>query len=86
MEIDPVTLNGGNQASVIKFNGTQTGPFKFGMPGVPDVPPTGRKVSVKDSFVLTFQGDKVAMQRIQSPADGGLPGILAQLGVKMPAM
>jgi hypothetical protein len=35
---------------------------------------------------VTVQGDKVSQMRVDSPADGGIPAILVQLGVKMPAM
>jgi predicted ester cyclase len=85
VDIDSVVLNG-NEASVnVQMGGTQTGFFKIGF-GMPDVPATGKKVRVKDAMVVTVQGDKVSKVRIDSPADGGLPGILAQLGVKMPGM
>ena len=83
-DIQQVTVNG-NQATVnVKWGGTQTGPLS--MPGMPTVPATGKKVSVKDTYILTVQGDKVSHINVDSPADGGIPGALAQLGVKMPAM
>jgi hypothetical protein len=58
----------------------------MGMPGMPAVPPTGKKVSVKDTYIVTVQGDKVSQIQVESPADGGIPAMLAQLGVKMPGM
>ena len=83
-EVQQVTVNG-NQATVkALWSGTQTGPLS--LPGMPAVPPTGKKVSVKDAFVVTVQGDKVSHLQVESPADGGIPGALAQLGVKMPGM
>ena len=83
-DIQQVTVNG-NQATVkVKWGGTQTG--SLSMPGMPTVPPTGKKVSVMDTYILTVQGDKVSHITVDSPADGGIPGALAQLGVKMPAM
>jgi predicted ester cyclase len=85
VEFDSVVLNG-NEATVnVHMSGTQTGLFKVGF-GFPDVPATGKKVWVKDAMVVTVQGDKVSKVRIESPADGGLPALLAQLGVQMPAM
>jgi hypothetical protein len=68
-----------------RMSGTQTSLFKIGF-GMPDVPATGRKIQVMDALVVTVQGDKVSKVRLDSPADGGLPEILAQLGVKMPGM
>jgi hypothetical protein len=56
------------------------------MPGMPTIPPTGKKVSVKDTYVITVQGDKVSHIHVESPADGGIPAALAQLGVKTPGM
>ena len=83
-DIQQVTVNG-NQATVnVKWGGTQTG--SLSLPGMPAVPATGKKVSVKDTYILTMQGDKVSHINVDSPVDGGIPGALAQLGVKMPAM
>jgi len=83
-DIQQVTVNG-NQATVnVKWGGTQTG--SLSLPGMPAVPATGKKVSVKDTYILTMQGDKVSHINVDSPADGGIPGALAQLGVKLPAM
>ena len=84
--IQQVTVNG-NQATVkVQWGGTQTGPLSLPMPGMPTIPPTGKKVSVKDTYVITVKGDKVSHMHVESPADGGIPAALAQLGVKMPAM
>ncbi len=56
------------------------------MPGMPSLPPTGKKVSAKDAFVVTVQGDQVSHMSVESPVDGGILAMLAQLGVKMPGM
>ena len=83
-DIQQVTVNG-NQATVkALWSGTNTGPL--GMPGMPTIPPTGKKVSVKDTYIVTVQGDKVSHMQVESPAEGGIPGAMAQLGVKMPSM
>ena len=85
-EVQQVTVNG-NQASVkAQVSGTNTGPLSLPMPGMPTVPPTGKKVSVKDAFVVTVQGDEVSRLQIDSPADGGILAMLALLGVKMPSV
>jgi hypothetical protein len=41
---------------------------------------------VKDTYIVTVQGDKVSHLQVESPTDGGIPAMLAQLGVKMPGM
>ena len=84
--VQKVTVKG-NQATVdAVWSGTNTGTFNLPLPGMAPIPPSGKKVSVKDSYVVTVQGDKVSHFRVESPADGGIPAALAQIGVKMPAM
>lgn len=85
-EVEDVTVNGNEATVKATWGGTQTGTLDMGMPGMPAVPPTGQKVSVNDTYVVTVQGDKVSHLRVDSPADGGIPAMLAQLGVKMPGM
>ena len=81
-DVEQVTVNG-NQATVkAHITGTNTGPLSLPMPGMPsNVPPTGKKVSAKDVFVVTVEGDKVSHLQVDSPADGGLPAVLAQIGL-----
>jgi predicted ester cyclase len=82
-EVRQVTVNG-NQATVkVQVSGTHTGLLSLPMPGIPSIPPTGKKVTAAEGFVVTVQGDKVSHLLVDSPADGGLPAVLAQLGVKM---
>jgi predicted ester cyclase len=86
INVQQVTVNG-NQAMVkVNIGGTQTGTLTVPMPGVPPLPPSGKKVSVKDVYTVTVAGDKVSHFEVDSPADGGIPAMLAQLGVKIPAM
>lgn len=83
-DIQQVTVNG-NQATVkAQWGGTHTGTLS--LPGMPAIPPTGKKVSVKDAYTVTVQGDKVSHMNVESPADGGIPAAVAQLGVKLPGM
>ena len=85
-EVQQVTVNG-NQATVkANISGTQTGTLSLPMPGFPSVSPTGKKVLARDAYIVTVQGDKVSHFQVDSPADGGIPAMLAQLGVKMPGM
>ena len=85
-DVQQVTVNG-NQATVkAVWSGTQTGALSLPMPGLPSIPPTGKKVTVKDAYVITVKGDKVSHMQVDSPADGGIPAAMAQIGVKMPSM
>ena len=85
-DIQQVTVNGDQATVETTWGGTQTGALDMGMPGMPAIPPTGKKVSVKDTYIVTVQGDKVSRMQVESPADGGIPAMLAQIGVKMPGM
>ncbi len=83
-DVEQVITKGNEATMNVQWSGTNTGPFN--MPGMPGIPPTGKKVSVRDMFIVTVQGDKVSKLWIESPAGGGIPGALAQLGVQMPGM
>jgi predicted ester cyclase len=77
----------GNQATVQAiWSGTNTGPLNMPMPGMPSIPSTGKQVSVKDTYIVTVQGDKVSRIEVDSPPDGGIPAALGQIGVEVPGM
>ncbi|HEY6074930.1 MAG TPA: ester cyclase [Anaerolineales bacterium] len=85
-DVQNVTAKG-NQATVQAiWSGTNTGPLNLPMPGMPSIPPTGKQVSVKDTYIVTVQGDKVSRLEVDSPSDGGIPAALGQIGVKVPGM
>jgi len=84
IEVQQVTVKGNDATVKVQWGGTNTG--SWSMPGMAPILPTGKKVSVKDSYVVTVQGDKVSHFRVDSPADGGIPAAMAQIGVKMPGM
>ena len=86
VNVDKVTVNGDKATVDATWGGTNTGPFSLPMPGMAPIPPTGKKVSVKDVYVVTVKGDKVSHFMVDSPAGGGIPGALTQMGVKMPGM
>jgi predicted ester cyclase len=83
-DIKEVTVHGNEATVKAQWSGTHSGSLNLPMPGMSALPPTGKKVSVKDTYILTVRGDKVAHIRVDSPADGGIPAALAQLGVKTP--
>ncbi len=85
-EVQQVTVDG-NQARVkVNISGTQSGTLSLPIPGFQAVPPTGKKAWASDAYIVTVKGDKVSHFQVDSPADGGIPAMLAQLGVKMPSM
>jgi hypothetical protein len=85
--VDGVTVNGDQATVNMTVSGTHTGPLSLPMPGMPsNIPPTGKTASAKDTFIVTVQGDKVSHLQVDSPADGGLPVLLSQIGIQPPAM
>ena len=85
-DVQQVTVNGDQATVNVQWSGTNTGELSLPIPGMQPVSPTGKKVSVKDTYIITVQGDKVSHFTVKSPADGGIPAALAQMGVKMPGM
>jgi hypothetical protein len=74
---DVVTVN-------FQITGTQTGELSLPMPGLPKLPPSGKKVSLpKEQSTFTVKNGKLARLDVASTPGGGVTGILAQLGVKM---
>jgi len=85
-DIEQVTVNGDVATVKVTWSGTNAGAFSLPIPGMAPIPATGKKVSVKDVYVVTVKGDKVSHFSVESPAGGGIPGALAQMGVKIPGM
>ena len=77
----------GDQATVQAiWSGTNKGPLNMPLPGMQSIPATGKQVWVKDTYIVTVQGDKVSRIEVKSPPDGGIPAALGQIGVKVPEM
>jgi hypothetical protein len=74
---DVVTVN-------FQITGTQTGELSLPMPGIPKLPPSGKKVSLpKEPSTFTVKNGKLSRLDVASTPGGGVMGILSQLGVKM---
>jgi predicted ester cyclase len=86
-EPQKVSVNGDQATVDVQITGTNSGAVSLPLPGMTgSIPPTGRKVSVTDRFVITVRGDKVSQMHVDSPSGGGVAGILEQLGVNRPGM
>jgi predicted ester cyclase len=83
-DIQNVTVEGDRATVQAIWSGTNNGDLN--MLGMPSVPATGKGVSVKDTYIVTVQGDKVSRIEVDSPPDGGIPAALGQIGVKVPGM
>ncbi len=77
--------NGDKVTVDMQITGTQTKELSLPMPGFPKVPATNKKVSLPNApGTFTVKGDKLTGFAVTDVPGGGLPGILVQLGVKMP--
>jgi predicted ester cyclase len=77
--------NGEEVTTMMQITGTQTGELSLPMPGFQTIPPSGKKISLpKEPTTLIVKNGKLASLKASVSADGGVPGILKQLGVKMP--
>lgn len=85
-EVQQVTVDGNKATVQLRWGGAQIAPLSLPMPGMPTIPPTGKKVWVKDTYVLRVRDGKVSSFRMDSPADGSMPAALGQLGVTVPGM
>ncbi len=85
-DVGQITVNGNEATVQLHWGGTHAAALSLPMPGMPTVPPTGKKIWVKDTYGITVEGQKVSNMRMESPADGGIPAALDQMGVKMPGM
>jgi predicted ester cyclase len=86
IDIQNVAVNGDQVTVKVQWSGTQSGPLSLPIPGMTTIPATWKKVSVKDAYIVTVKGDKMSHFQVDSPADGGIPAAITQLGVKVPAM
>jgi hypothetical protein len=69
----------------VGITGTQTKTLPPLMPGMSALPPTNKKfVLPEEHLEITINGGKIAAIRAYMPANGGIPGMLAQLGAPLP--
>jgi hypothetical protein len=60
--------------------GTHTG--VLALPGIPSIPPTGKKVSLAEEVqTYTLRGGRLHALSTDARPDAGIPGLLTQLGV-----
>jgi predicted ester cyclase len=85
-DIQNVKVNGDQATVNAIWSGTNKGPLNMPLPGLPSIPATGKQVSVKDTYIVTVQNDKVSRLEVNSPSDGGIPAALNQIGVAVPGM
>lgn len=69
----------------VHISGTHTKLLSLPPMGIQSVPPTGKHVQLPfEPLTITVRNGKATRIESESVEGGGVPGLLAQLGVKMP--
>jgi predicted ester cyclase len=69
----------------IQISGTHTATLQNVIPGIPPLPPTGKRVQLpQETLHYTLEGSKISSIRVESVEGGGFGGMFSQLGVEPP--
>jgi len=80
-----VGVDGDEVQAVDQLTGTHTADLDLTSLGIGVIPATGRRVTLpEERGVATVKNGKITSIRLNTPADGGMAGTLAQLGVQPP--
>ncbi len=84
--LSDVQVTGNVARTTHQITGTHTGDLDLSPMGMPVIPATGKKVKLPVEHAdVTFEGGQAVRLHADVPADGGVSGILQQLGVEVPA-
>lgn len=80
-----VREEGDSVVGQVQVSGTQTHDLPPLIPGLPSVPATGRSfANPVEGIEIVCQGGLITKIRAESVPDGGVTGVLTQLGVELP--
>ena len=80
-----ISIDGDVVHSVDQLTGTHTSDLDLTPLGIGVIPATGRSVSLpQERGVARIRGGKVVSIELDTPADSGIVGLLAQLGIEPP--
>ena len=69
----------------VQVSGLNTGELALPFPGLPHIPATGRRITnPRERVRVRAQGDKLTNYEVEQVPDGGVAGILKQMGVAVP--
>lgn len=78
-------VQGNTVSGTVQITGTHTATLETHIPGIPPVPATGKRIALpQEPFTFTLRNDKIASFEAARVPGGGVPGLLAQIGVSMP--
>ncbi len=71
--------------SKVKLSGTHTKELPAPIPGIKNIPPTNKFLNMpEERATFTFKDNKIENLHLEKVPNGGLPGVLKQLGVEIP--
>ena len=80
----PLKEQGDKVIGTVHITGTHTAPLV--LPGIPALPATNKHVSLPEEHMeFTFKDDKIASLASDNVPGAGVPGVLQQIGVQLPA-
>lgn len=81
----PSKSNGSHTSGTVRITGTHRGEFNLPMPGIPRVPATGNAIANPTEHVeVTVKDGRITEWQVETVPNGGLFGILGQMGVALP--
>lgn len=79
--------SGENVSLKVRISGTHLKELNLPLMGIRSVQATNKKFSLPEEKVdVTFKNGKITSFKVEIVANAGLPGILSQLGIKVPAV
>lgn len=81
VEITKVETKGAEVTVEFMWGGIHDGTLHLPIPGATPISPTRKTVWVSEVFCFTVENDKINTLHVESPVGGGIPGMMAQLGL-----
>jgi len=83
--LSDVQVTGNVARTTHQITGTHSGDLDLSPLGLAVLPATGKSIKLPvEQAVITFEGDKAVRFEADVPPEGGVAGLLKQLGVEMP--
>jgi len=80
-----ISETGDTVRMTLRITGKNTGIVNLPQLGISSAPATGKKVALPpEKIEVVIKNGKIASFNVTSPRGGGVPGIMTQLGIKMP--
>jgi predicted ester cyclase len=83
--VESLREEGGKIRGTVQITGTHKGELDLSALGMPRIAATGKSIKLpRSEITITYSDGKLTSLDSPAPVDGGVAGILSQLGIKMP--